>query len=370
MSEWRKYRLEELTEVKGGKRLPKGELLVEYETNHPYIRVTDLGNKWIKKDGLQYVTSDIQKNISRYIVNAGDVILSIVGSIGLVGRIPTHLDGANLTENCVKFKTKKELIDDDFLYYLLKSDIVQQEIYKGNVGSTQPKLPLYNIKFIELNIPSVPEQRAIASVLSSLDDKIDLLHRQNETLEQLAETIFRQWFIEEAQDDWEIGKLEDFIEIRYGKDHKHLNEGNIPVYGSGGIMRYADTALWAKPSVLIPRKGTLENVILVTEPFWSVDTMFYTSIKKDNSLYFVYQFVKTLDLAGMNVGSAVPSMTSKALNSVEMRIPPFNVIHDYEVKAKALFAKIFANKKQISTLEKQRDTLLPKLMSGEVRVKH
>jgi len=196
MSEWKEYKLGDIVEVKGGKRLPKGRLLVDYETPHPYIRVTDLGNKWVKKSGLQFVTPEVQKKISRYTVNSGNVILSIVGSIGFVGRVSNELDGANLTENCVKFLTNHELIDDDFLFYYLKSNIGQDEIEKRNVGSTQPKLPLYNIKDIDIFLPPLPEQTAIASVLSSLDDKIDLLHRQNATLEKMAEILFRHWFVE------------------------------------------------------------------------------------------------------------------------------------------------------------------------------
>ena len=154
MSEWKEYKLGEIAEIKGGKRLPKGELLVDYETPHPYIRVTDMGKKWIRKSGLQFVTPKVQKTISRYVVNSGDVILSIVGSIGLVGRISQELNGANLTENCVKLLTNKTIVNDDFLFYFLISDEGQYEIEKRNVGSTQPKLPLYNIGHRYFSSPS------------------------------------------------------------------------------------------------------------------------------------------------------------------------------------------------------------------------
>ena len=368
MDEWREISLGEIcTDISYGYT----ESATEKNIGPRFLRITDIAGPRLNWSKVPFCPIT-DANFKKYCLSPGDIVIARTGATTganytLKPSDPTDVVYASYL---IRYKINKAVGDPYFIGHILQSN-KWKEFVKGIAGgSAQPGANAKQLGSFQFNLPPLPEQKAISSVLSSLDDKIDLLHRQNETLEQLAETIFRQWFIEEAQDDWEIGKLEDFIEIRYGKDHKHLNEGNIPVYGSGGIMRYADTALWAKPSVLIPRKGTLENVILVTEPFWSVDTMFYTSIKKENSLYFVYQFVKTLDLAGMNVGSAVPSMTSKALNSVEVRIPPFNVIHDYEVKAKALFAKIFANKKQISTLEKQRDTLLPKLMSGEVRVKH
>lgn len=121
--------------------------------------------------------------------------------------------------------------------------------------------------------------------------------------------------------EWNTYKLSELVEIKYGKDHKHLAEGNIPVYGSGGIMRYADAALYDKESILIPRKGTLSNLFYVNIPFWSVDTMFYTKIKEGNNGKYLYYLLKSMDLASMNVGSAVPSLTTEVLNKIEINVP-------------------------------------------------
>ena len=184
----------------------------------------------------------------------------------------------------------------------------------------------------------------------------------------MAETLFRQWFIEEAKEDWKEGKLEDMIEIKYGKDHKKLEDGKIPVIGSGGIMRYANTSLYDKESVLIPRKGSLNNVMYINKPFWTVDTMFYTKMLKPNTAKFVYHFMKGLDLANMNVGSAVPSMTTEVLNNIPIDIPPQDVFDKFENHVGNLYRKMEDNNKQIQTLIQQRDSLLPKLMSGEVKI--
>ena len=119
MGKWQEYKLGEVAEVKGGKRLPKGEMLVSYETQHPYIRVTDMTQKWIHKKGLLFVTEQVQKSICRYTVNSGNVILSIVGSIGLVSRIGDDIDRANLTENCVKIIPNKNVLDDDYLSHIV-----------------------------------------------------------------------------------------------------------------------------------------------------------------------------------------------------------------------------------------------------------
>ena len=118
-------------------------------------------------------------------------------------------------------------------------------------------------------------------------------------------------------------KLGNICKIKYGKDHKQLSDGNVPVYGSGGIMRYVEQSLWNKPSVLIPRKGTLDNLFFVDEPFWTVDTLFWTDIDENLVLpkYLYYQ-LKTKELSSLNVGTAVPSLTANVLNEIEINLPP------------------------------------------------
>jgi type I restriction enzyme S subunit len=118
-------------------------------------------------------------------------------------------------------------------------------------------------------------------------------------------------------------KLSDLMKIKYGKDHKHLADGKYPLYGSGGIMRFVEKPLYDGESILIPRKGTLGNLFYLNEPFWSVDTMFYSQIKQELVLpKYLFYTLKTCDLASLNVGSAVPSLTTEVLNEVLISIPP------------------------------------------------
>ncbi len=135
-------------------------------------------------------------------------------------------------------------------------------------------------------------------------------------------------------------------------------------------MRYADKHLFCGESVLIPRKGSLNNVLYKNESFWTVDTMFYTEMKILNIAKFIYFFLKNQDLASMNVGSAVPSMTTDILSNMPIIIPPTKILEKYEHFVNPLFKKQLENHQQIQTLIQLRDTLLPKLMSGEVRVKN
>jgi type I restriction enzyme S subunit len=122
--------------------------------------------------------------------------------------------------------------------------------------------------------------------------------------------------------EWKEYELSKLLDLKYGKDHKHLNDGSYPLFGSGGIMRYVEKYIHEEESILIPRKGTLSNLFYVNKPFWSVDTMFWSKINREKVLpKFLYYSLKTHNLAELNVGSAVPSLTIELLNKVIVSIP-------------------------------------------------
>ena len=190
----------------------------------------------------------------------------------------------------------------------------------------------------------------------------------NENLTDQAQAIYQQHFVTKANPDWPLGHLSDLINVKYGKDHKKLADGNYPVYGSGGIIRYVEKPLHTGESVLIPRKGTLNNVMYVNEAFWSVDTMFYTEMLHPNIAKFVYHFVKSKDLASLNAGSAVPSMTTNILNAMQLYIPDEKTLEKFENIVSPMYSAMQENTKESKILANTRDTLLPKLMSGELDV--
>lgn len=207
--------------------------------------------------------------------------------------------------------------------------------------------------------------------------------RINDNLEQQAQALFKSWFVDfepfkdgkfveselgKIPERWRAGKFSELVEIKYGKDHKSLASGHIPVYGSGGIMRYAEKSIYNKESVLIPRKGSLNNILYVNHPFWTVDTMFYTIMKEDGLAKFVYLFIKPFDLLSMNSGSAVPSMTTDILNNIKLVIPPKSVFIEFENLIKPLFVKQGQIKDEIDKISLLRDTILPRLMSGEIKI--
>jgi type I restriction enzyme S subunit len=158
--------------------------------------------------------------------------------------------------------------------------------------------------------------------------------------------------------EWKEYRLDDLMQIKYGKDHKHLADGTYPLYGSGGIMRYVEKPLYDDESILIPRKGTLSNLFYLDQPFWSVDTMFYSKINKELVLTkYLFYTLKTFDLASLNVGSAVPSLTTEVLNEVLVSIPPLPTQTAIAEILSSLDDKIEINNKINQELENLAQTL-------------
>ena len=279
-------------------------------------------------------------------------------------NIAQVVDGQFWVNNHAHIVQGNEQCDTRFLCYLINS----MDLSGYVTGSAQPKLSQANLNAITLSLPTLVEQKRIVEYLYVLDQKIDVNRQINDNLQQQAQAIYSSMFIDNPDPAWSHGHLSDLITVKYGKDHKKLADGIYPVYGSGGIMRYVERPLYNKESVLIPRKGTLNNVMYVNQPFWSVDTMFYTEMKLPNVAKFVYHFVKAKDLASMNAGSAVPSMTTDILNAMEVVIPSASALEEFESLVAPMYEAMEANDVQSKALSQIRDTLLPKLMSGEIDV--
>jgi type I restriction enzyme S subunit len=288
-----------------------------------------------------------------------------IGRSGNIGT-PHFYDTDFWAHNTVLFVKEYILTEPKYFYYYLHTiDFTQ-----FNAGSSVPTLNRNHIHQLDILLPPLPEQTAIAEVLSSLDDKIDLLHRQNKTLEQLAETLFRQWFVEEAEEEWEVGTVLDLFKLQRGFDLPTQNriDGPFPVITSSGPNAYHNEFKVRGPGVTTGRSGVIGNVYYIEEDFWPLNTsLFIVEYNKATPL-FAYFFLKTLDLASLNGGSAVPTLNRNVVHLLETPLPPDNLIKDFELQAQSMFQKIKSNTQQIRTLTQLRDTLLPKLMSGEVKI--
>ncbi len=362
-SEWREVRLEDVAELTVGY---VGTMATEYQDSGvKFLRSLNVRPFEIDFSDIKYISEGFHAQISKSQLKEGDVIIVRTGQPGASAVIPAGIGPLNCSD-LVIIHPDESLIDPLFLcaYINISSGVINSRL----VGAVQQHFNVGAAKKMIILLPEIETQRKIGSIIKGLNEKKEINEKINDNLLQQAQALYTETFITNADPSWALGRLADLIIVRYGKDHKKLADGHYPVYGSGGIMRYVERPLYERESVLIPRKGTLNNVIYVNEPFWSVDTMFYTEMKEPNIAKFVFHFVKSKDLASMNAGSAVPSMTTDILNALELPIPDTETLKRFEQSVAPMYRMVQANCCESAQLGHLRDTLLPKLMSGEIDV--
>jgi len=391
MSEWKEYKLGELGKIVTGKTPPTSQHQ-NYDGDIPFICIPDLGksrfifhtNKTISKIGLETV-----KNCS---LPKGSIVVSCIATIGQVGITTKDISVTNQQINSLI--PDSNLITEEFCYYYFKNlgeDLAQF----GGGGSIFEIISKDKFSKVYLTIPSLPEQTAIASVLSSLDDKIDLLHRQNATLEKMGETLFRQWFVErrpepvegEAKEEWKSKPLSSIAVFLNGlacqKFPPKNNIEKLPVLKikelSSGITENSDWATTNVKPEYIVKNG---DVIFA----WSASLMvkiwdgqdcilnqhLFKVTSKDYPKWFYFLWCKHyLDEFIAKAASHATTMghiKRGDLDKAMVLIPSTKELEEMTLETEPLIEKIIANNKQIKLLVNLRDTLLPKLMSGEVRI--
>ena len=183
-----------------------------------------------------------------------------------------------------------------------------------------------------------------------------------------GEMVWNEKIKREIPIGWDNCTLKDFLTIKNGRDHKYLSEGLYPVYGSGGEMRRVNEYLYKGESVLMPRKGTLNNIMYVDESFWTVDTMFYSEMKVLNCAKYIFFAIKDIDFTRWDSGTGVPSMTASTLYNLPMIKPNIDLLKRFDKAITPIFYKMKQIRVEYEVLTKQRDELLPLLMNGQVSV--
>ena len=402
MSEWQDIVIEELcSEITDcvNKTAPS----VDYVTPYKMIRTTNIKQGRINLDEVRYVTEETYKTwIRRGAPQLEDIILTREAPVGEVGMIRTS-EKVFLGQRTMMYRADRTKADPYFLYYAFQTEAVQEQIHSAGMGSVVEHVRVPDAKKFKINTPPLPEQKAIASVLSSLDDKIDLLHRQNKTLEAMAETLFRQWFIEEAKEDWGLESLGHHIQTINGVSYKssELNPSNIALvtlknFGRNGGLRtdgfkeftgaFKDSQIMEDGDIAVAHTDLTQDASLIGNPIYTLNLLNYDKLVISMDLVkvnltsntltkcFLFHLLKSSDfkdhaLACSN-GSSVIHLSKKALPSFQFKYPPAERIFSFTNLVEPMDQKIQKNLMQIQTLEKLRDTLLPKLMSGEVRVQY
>lgn len=347
----------------------------------PIIMPKDMIDGKISQKDLIRVPDKHLQRLKRHQVFDGDLMVARKGDVRKCVYITKNENGWLTGSDCLKVSLDKEKCFPKYIYYQLRSPFMGRWLETISIGATMPSLNTGLLSGIEIFLPTIEEQKRIAGILSAYDSLIENNQEQIKLLEEAAQRLYKEWFVDlrflghenvkivdGVPEGWENASVTDLLEIRYGKDHKGLADGCIPVYGSGGIMRKVDKILYSGESVLIPRKGSLNNILLVSGDFWTIDTMFYSVPKRPNVAKYVYLYLTGIDMYAMNIGAAVPSMTVKILDGMRLLCPSDSILELFETTAKPYYEMIELLKKKQSMLGETRDRLLPKLMSGEIEV--
>jgi type I restriction enzyme S subunit len=366
MTEWREQMLSEFMHFNPRTPLLKGSIAKKVAMEHlaSFNRKIQGYEEGIFKGGAKFKNGDtLVARITPCLEN---------GKTAYVDFLSDNEVAFGSTEFIV-LRAKEGISDSKFIFYLAISDEFRDTAIQLMTGSSgRQRVETEALKQKVFILPALPEQKAIAEVLSSLDDKIDLLTRQNKTLEDLAQAYFRKWFIEDASNKWEKKSLGEIVTINYGKalPERERVSGKIPVYSSAGVTGWHNQYLVNSRGIVIGRKGTIGTIYWVPEPFYCIDTAYY--ITPEDSKYdltFIYFLLKTMSLQDLNEDSAVPGLNRNTIYSQEFLQPPDDLICKFIRLSNTLLQKIQSNTAQIHALSKLRDTLLPKLISGEIRVK-
>lgn len=362
----------------------------------PVIRGNNLSLSLDKfyDDGFVFVTKEKADELNCY-ADRKDLVFTAAGTIGQVGLIPENskFDRYVISNKQIRVRIDSNKIDVLYAYYWFASPWIQRLLTLSNKGSTVPLLTLREVKNLPVSYPEdIEEQHRIALVLETISKRIENNNKINKELESMAKTIYDYWFLQfefpnengkpykssggkmvwseelkrEIPEGWEAGFFSNLIEIGNGKDHKNLRNGKIPVYGSGGVMRMVDTYIYNGESVLIPRKGTLNNILYVNGAFWTVDTMFYSKMKKKHSALYNYYSAKLFNFEKLNTGTGVPSMTSSIIYNLKIVIPPDKILERFDNYVQTFYKQIHEKERENRELVLLRDFLLPLLMNGQV----
>ena len=391
---WITTELKNVTVKIGSGSTPRGGAEAYKESGISLIRSQNILDLKFSEDGLAFIDDRQAESLKNVTVEENDVLLNITGdSVARCCGAPKQFLPARVNQHVAILRADKSKLNNDFLKYYL-FDAKEQLLVFSEIGGTRNALTKSMLENFPICLPPLPEQQAIASVLSALDDKIDLLQRQNQTLEQMAATLFRQWFIEEAKEDWEEVTIGDIFTLKGGSTpstkESSFWDGNISwtsprdLSNSKSIFMFdterkiTEAGLAKISSGLLPKRTLLMSsrapigYLAITDIEVAINQG-YIAIPEHQtySTEFMYLWCQlnmdTIENAGN--GSVFQEISKSSFKDLIFFVPDENTLAKFDAFVKPTFAKIKSNTQQIQTLKSQRDTLLPKLISGEVRLK-
>lgn len=380
----------EIGKIRSGKRLPKGYTVSEQKSDNKYIRVRDINNGSIDSSIVQYITDEAASKLERYRVKTRDVIISVVGTVGAIAQIDESLNGAYLTENCDNLQVDESLCLKDYLKYYLLSDDGNKEIVANTVGSTQPKLPIYGIENFNIKLPSIDNQKRIIKLLNSISKKVKLNNEINNNLYEQINYIYKETF----KDYQTYKRLDEVSNVTIGKTPPRSEQEcftnnkndikwiSISDLGKSGVFIYDTNEKLKKDAVekynikVIPEdtiilsfKLTVGRVGITTEDMTTNEAIAHFDLYNKKYKNYLYCMLKNYNYNDLGSTSSIATaINSKIVKSMKIGIPYDNDLEKFNNLTFSMFDLIKLNEKNNIYLEQLRDTLLPKLMNGEINL--
>jgi len=408
--EWPETTLEQVALPEGVVGGPFGSELVRADytaTGVPVIRGSNLGasDRRFNASEFVYVSREKTDALRRNLTVPGDIVVTQRGTLGQAAVVPDiGYEQFVISQSQMRLRCDPARADLLFVYYWLLLPETVRYVQRNAVAAGVPHINLGFFRTMRLRLPSIREQQAIASILGALDDKIELNRQMNETLEELARTIFKSWFVDfdpvrakaeghqpvgmdaetaalfpsrlveselgEIPKGWDIGRLDDLLVLQRGFDlpTPSRQPGPYPVVAASGPTAGHVEARVQGPGVVTGRSGVLGRVFLVLEDFWPLNTALWVKEFRVARPHHAYFLLQGIDLAQFNAGSAVPTLNRNHVHGLRMVVPPLNVVERFEAAVAPLFLRRKHNAEESKTVAHLRDLLLPKLISGELRI--
>lgn len=387
MSEWREVTLQDVVTVLGDGL--HGTPMYDDNGEYYFVNGNNLSKGKILLKESTRRASEVEYLKYKKPLNDRTILISINGTLGNIALY--NNEKCFLGKSACYFNVKED-VDKQFIRYVVTNKNFQTYISEFAHGTTIKNLSLKTLREFPFELPTFKEQKAIATVLGSLDDKIDLLHRQNTTLECMAETLFRQWFVEEAQEDWEKKRIGDVLTTVLGGTPSTKKPdywgGTVPWINSGEINKFriyeatkfiSELGLKKSNAKLLPVGSTVVAITGATlgqVSLLEIETCANQSVvgivpseQLPKEYVFLWIKLKIEEIILNETGGAQPHINKNDINDTQIVIPPADLLLEKNKIFEAWFNKITTNVFQIKNLEKLRDTILPKLMTGEIRVK-
>lgn len=369
----------------------------------PIVRVNNFNEGGVDLSELMRIDPDIEKKYGRTRLQGGEVLITVVGSVGQVAVVSEALKGFNVARAVAVIHPQQQ-VDPNWLALCLRSPLSQHLLVSRANTTVQTTINLKDLRALPVPMAPKCERGKIIELIGSLDDRITLLRETNTTLETIVQALFKSWFVdfdpvrakaeglepggmdaataalfpdsfEESElglvpRGWLVGELQDLLVLQRGFDLPASERiaGDYPLIAASGPNGTHHIAMAKGPGVVTGRSGVLGKVFLTLEDYWPLNTTLW--VKKFNRATpcYAYELLKLLDFSSFNSGSAVPTLNRNHIHGLKYVLPPLEVVQAYEDMARAIHLRVLENNRQVQTLTQLRDTLLPRLITGQLRL--